>query len=70
MLEIEHDASDAHLYVYQQCEDSIWPMKIKLLSYEKKPEYLTHQRADKNLIHLIKTVLNRFLYLLPIQSLS
>lgn len=36
---------------------------------EKKPEYLSQQRADKNLIHLMKTVLNRFLYLLPIQSL-
>jgi hypothetical protein len=34
MLEIEHDASDTHLYDYQQCEDSIWPIKIKLLSYE------------------------------------
>lgn len=70
MLEIEHDASEAHRYDYQPCEDSIWPIKIKLLSYEKKPEFLTPQRVDKNLIHLIKTVLNRFLYLLPIQSLS
>ncbi len=34
MLEIEHDASEAHLYDYQQCEDSIGPIKIKLLSYE------------------------------------
>lgn len=37
---------------------------------EKKPEYLTPQRVQKNLNHLIETVLNRFLYLLPIQSLS
>lgn len=70
MLEIEHDARDAHLYDYQQCEDSIWPMKIKLLSYEKKPVPVTSKRVRKNLIHLKKTVLNRFLYLLPIQSLS
>lgn len=37
---------------------------------EKKLERLTPKRVRKNLIHLKKPVLNRFLYLLPFQSLS
>jgi hypothetical protein len=50
MLEIEHGASNEHLYDYQPCEDSIWPIKIKLLSYKKKLEYFTPERGHKNLI--------------------
>ena len=44
MLEIEHDVSNAHLYDYQPCEDSTWPIKIKILSYEIEHDSIVTQK--------------------------